>query len=123
MAEMMMVPLPTEPVEVKESLKAAEPMVRRASLRQASDIVTPIYDCWKDQLQVGGVTWSSFQAAASSNATGGRTGWRTRSLGRPQSTSSSSSSISIEARIGFGCRWAARNKLIAMRKLKGCLPG
>ena len=70
MAEMMMVPLPTEPVEVKESLKAAEPMVRRASLRQASDVVTPIYHCWKDQFQVGGVPWSSFQAAASSNATG-----------------------------------------------------
>jgi hypothetical protein len=56
MAEMVMVPLPTEPVEIKESLKAAKPMVRRASLKQASDIVTPIYRCWKDQLQVGRVS-------------------------------------------------------------------
>jgi hypothetical protein len=70
MAEMVMVPLPTEPVEIQESLKAAEPMVRRASLKQESDIVTPIYRCWKDQLQVGGLSWQSFHAAASSNAAG-----------------------------------------------------
>lgn len=65
-----MVPLPAEPVAIKESLNAAEPMVRRASLRQTSDRVTPIYRHWKDQLRVGGVTWQSFQAAASSNAAG-----------------------------------------------------
>jgi hypothetical protein len=47
MAEIVMVPLPAEPVAIKESLNAAEPMVRRASLRQASDIVAPIYHHWR----------------------------------------------------------------------------
>lgn len=68
MTKTLTLPLPSEPVTVKESLIDAEPRVRRASLRQASDIVTPIFHDWKDQLKVGEISWQHFQAAASNNA-------------------------------------------------------
>ena len=106
MAEMVMVPLPTEPVEIQESLKAAEPMVRRASLKQASDIVTPIYRCWKDQLQVGGLSWQFLpcgrfkQCGGVGELAGGHEILADRSRPVPRF-----SSTSIEASIGFGWRW------------------
>ncbi len=63
-------PVVAEPVATRRSLASAVPEVRRASVRQASDIVTPIYHQWKAELKPAGVTWQSFQAAASEN-------WRT----------------------------------------------
>lgn len=60
-------PVVAEPVATRRSLAAASPEVRRASLRQASDIVTPIYHEWKTGLNSAGVNWQSFQAAASDN--------------------------------------------------------
>jgi hypothetical protein len=56
-----------EPVGQKLSLNTAEPRVREATVRQASDIVTPIYHAWKEALKTGGVNWQRFQAAGSKN--------------------------------------------------------
>ena len=65
----MRLTLPTvaEPLATRRSLASATPEVRRATLRQASDIVTPLYHDWKAELTTAGVTWQSFQAAASNN--------------------------------------------------------
>ena len=48
-----------EPAGQKLSLNTAEPRVREATVRQASDIVTPIYHSWKEALKTGGVNWLS----------------------------------------------------------------
>lgn len=56
-----------EPVVTRRALASAMPGVRRASVRQATDIVTPIYHEWKAVLKQAGVSWQSFQAAASDN--------------------------------------------------------
>jgi hypothetical protein len=56
-----------EPLGTRRSLASAAPDVRRASIRQASDIVTPIYQEWKTVLKSADVSWPSFQAAASEN--------------------------------------------------------
>jgi len=61
-----------EPTEVKRSLNEASPDVKEATLRQASDIATPVYRIWKDDLNGAGLTWQAFQSAASSN----RDAWR-----------------------------------------------
>ena len=56
-----------EPAGQKLSLNTAEPRVREATVRQASDIVTPIYHSWEEALKTGGVNWQRFQAAGSKN--------------------------------------------------------
>jgi len=63
----LVLPVVAEPVGTRTSLASARPDVRRASIRQASDIVTPIYHEWKTALKSAGVSWRSFQAAASEN--------------------------------------------------------
>jgi len=65
-------PYADEPTEVKQGLNEASRDVKEASLRQASDIVTPVYHLWKDQLKGAGVSWQAFQSAASAN----RDAWR-----------------------------------------------
>ncbi|HVA05831.1 MAG TPA: hypothetical protein VNG12_03720 [Acidimicrobiales bacterium] len=83
MPMILTMPLPTEPMAVKQVYFDSESKVRRASLRQASDIVTPLYHDWKDQLKKGDVSWQRFQAAASNNASAwerwldGSSSWRT----------------------------------------------
>ena len=65
----MRLTLPTvaEPIATRRSLATAAPDVRRATLRQASDIATPIYHEWKAGLTTAGISWQSFQASASDN--------------------------------------------------------
>lgn len=45
----------------------ADRAVREGTLKQASDIVTPIYGAWKEVLKAQGVRWQDFQSAASRN--------------------------------------------------------
>jgi hypothetical protein len=66
------VPYVEEPLATKRALNAADPKVREAALRQASDIATPVYHAWKAQLVTGGLSWQAFQSAASAN----RNAWR-----------------------------------------------
>ena len=54
-----------EPVETKAALAVAPNDVRHAALRQATDVVTPIYRKWKNNLREAGISWQGFQAAAS----------------------------------------------------------
>lgn len=61
-----------EPSEVKRALNAADPKVREATLRQASDLATAVYHAWKEQLASAGLSWQTFQSAASAN----RNAWR-----------------------------------------------
>jgi hypothetical protein len=63
----LVLPVVAEPVATRRSLASAAPDVRRATIRQASDIVTPIYHEWKAVLKSADVSWRSFQAAASDN--------------------------------------------------------
>jgi hypothetical protein len=60
-------PCADEPTETKRSLNEASHDVREATLRQASDIATPVYREWKAELNAVGVTWRAFQSAASAN--------------------------------------------------------
>jgi hypothetical protein len=71
-------PYVDEPVELKRSLNDANPDVREATLRQASDIATPVHRQWKDQLSGAGLTWQAFQSSASMN----RDGWRSSLSGQ-----------------------------------------
>jgi|SRR5579859_5805701 len=66
------VPYVEEPSETKRALNAADPKVREATLRQASDIATGVYHAWKEQLMSAGLSWQAFQSAASAN----RDAWR-----------------------------------------------
>jgi len=50
-------PYVDEPMNVKRSLNEASSGIREATLRQASDIATPVYHTWKDQLMGSGLTW------------------------------------------------------------------
>lgn len=63
-----------EPLAIKWSLNESSRDVREATLRQASDIVTPLYQVWKGDLQRAGLTWQAFQSAASMNH-GAWRGW------------------------------------------------
>ncbi len=63
----LVLPVVAEPVGTRTSLASAAPDVRRATIRQASDIVTPIYHEWKPVLMRADVSWRTFQAAASEN--------------------------------------------------------
>jgi hypothetical protein len=57
-----------EPTALKELYNAQPSDVREASLRQAADIVTPIYHLWKESLRAGGITWQRFMREAARNA-------------------------------------------------------
>lgn len=56
-----------EPIATRCTLASALRGVRRATVRQASAIATPIYHEWKAVLKRAGVSWQFFQAAASDN--------------------------------------------------------
>jgi hypothetical protein len=66
------VPYVEEPSKIKHALNTADPRVREATLRQASDIATPVYHAWKTQLAGAGLSWQTFLATASEN----RNAWR-----------------------------------------------
>ena len=60
-------PAVAEPTDTKQSLLSATADVQEATLRHAGDIVTPIYQAWKETLKQGGMTWNLFQSAATAN--------------------------------------------------------
>ena len=60
--------LPPEPEDLRASYREVDPAVRSVSIRQASDIVTPIYHGWREQLRPSGMSWQRFVAAGSRNA-------------------------------------------------------
>lgn len=78
----VVLPRISEPVDTKDSLNQADHAVREATLRQASDIATPVYHEWRDQLNASGVTWQSFQSAASATHRAWR-GWLAGELAWP----------------------------------------
>ena len=49
-----------------ESIQA-DASIRRAALRQASDIAAPLYRAWGRELKIAHISWQSFQTEASKN--------------------------------------------------------